>query len=697
MGRKHAQMINHGCSRYSMRRQESVVDVIRNHGFWQTWRSGRWVILPRPDKNGFHWMEAWDMLICFCSLFVTFYCPFEAALFRVKPKWCSNVNIILDMFFTVDCCLLFFTAYQKPDGGGASGRWITDPLKIARYYIGIPKEPADRKGAGWFWFDAVSVMPGLVDLSPLSFLMQADGHDWFVYIFRGVRMFRMLRVFRVVRVVDRWHAVFGFAYFVIELAKFFFISVLAVHLFACAWVMAEGTVTEGSISYHSETSWLSAVLKAKGDPCDPPAADNPVCVYVLALYWTTMTLTTVGYGDIVPQNMLEYVLSTIFMLVSGYVWAYIVGSVVTLLSSLDPYGVAFKQEMDDVNSMLKDRNIPKAIGVRLRMYMHEAKHVTQMLGQRRLMNERLSPHLQRELARCERHKEILYPVWWARGLPEDVRLELVKAMAPLLFGPQEQVTLRHTMLCIRKGLMAAKGRILSRGDCWGLESVLLTSDTLLDQLPPCTLSYLTALNLTKDQLADIAHEFPDVDVRLRRAQVRTAVMRAFVKAGKLAKELKYARPDNEDVDVVEEIKTGGIDPGIRPRRGKSFCRNEEDEDKLMARRQSITTDEHGHDALVPQHGLRRKSLTMGSPSGHYRAGQDFHQHDRSTGDDRSEPAAGNDSRGIAESRGESLEVLQAQISRMENRLCDRQSSLERRITSLVSVVEKLGTTTKLNI
>eukprot|EP00971_Amphidinium_carterae_P134603 2667868-Amphidinium_carterae.1 len=48
-----------------------------------------------------------------------------------------------------------------------------------------------------------------------------------------------------------------------------------------------------------------------------------------------MTLTSVGYGDIVPQNETEYFLCTILMLMCGFVWAYVVASVVNVCL-LDP-------------------------------------------------------------------------------------------------------------------------------------------------------------------------------------------------------------------------------------------------------------------------------------------------------------------------------------------------------------------------
>merc|ERR1719316_1444296 len=105
------------------------------------------------------------------------------------------------------------------------------------------------------------------------------------------------------------------------------------------------------------------MISAKGDPCHPEASQDPQCVYILSLYWAAMTLTTVGYGDIVPQNRAEYAVCTLCMIFSGYVWAYVVGAIVTVLGNLDPYGLQFKQNMDDLNEMMQNRGLPDSLQV----------------------------------------------------------------------------------------------------------------------------------------------------------------------------------------------------------------------------------------------------------------------------------------------------------------------------------------------
>merc|ERR1712232_510358 len=142
-----------------------------------------------------------------------------------------------------------------------------------------------------------------------------------------------------------------------------------------------------------------------------------------------MTLTTVGYGDIIPQNLLEYSICTVFMLVSGYIWAFVVGSVVALLQNLDPHGLKFKQQVDEMNHLMYFRGVPHHLQVRLRSYMYEASSIKRHDEQLQFLESNFTRGLQREIAQCTSNANLISGLYWACAdeVEEDARLELVKA------------------------------------------------------------------------------------------------------------------------------------------------------------------------------------------------------------------------------------------------------------------------------
>eukprot|EP00951_Prasinocladus_malaysianus_P001906 scaffold13534_cov27-Prasinocladus_malaysianus.AAC.1 len=52
-------------------------------------------------------------------------------------------------------------------------------------------------------------------------------------------------------------------------------------------------------------------------------------LYIGSLYWSVMTVSTIGYGDIVPDTSLERTFVILAMLIGAFAYGYIIGAVST--------------------------------------------------------------------------------------------------------------------------------------------------------------------------------------------------------------------------------------------------------------------------------------------------------------------------------------------------------------------------------
>jgi len=160
-------------------------------------------------------------------------------------------------------------------------------------------------------------------------------------------------------------------------------------------------------------------------------------IYTVSLYWAVVSLTSIGYGDIVPVNSVEYSLCVVMAAVGSSVWAYVIGGVCGILSSMDPHTVQFQQSMDDLNVMMHLNRLPGELRRRLRTYLHENRNLQQRKSGHQIV-DLLSPTLKSEVElKC--NQDWMDKVWYLRGLEADVVAEIARTLEQALFAPQEVV------------------------------------------------------------------------------------------------------------------------------------------------------------------------------------------------------------------------------------------------------------------
>ena len=81
--------------------------------------------------------------------------------------------------------------------------------------------------------------------------------------------------------------------------------------------------------------------------CDPTTPE----LYCASLYHATMTLTTIGYGDLVANTTPERWVSIGIQLVGASLYAYIVGVASGIVASMNKQRMQFQETMDELNEV----------------------------------------------------------------------------------------------------------------------------------------------------------------------------------------------------------------------------------------------------------------------------------------------------------------------------------------------------------
>eukprot|EP00913_Durusdinium_trenchii_P006914 g6504.t1 len=233
----------------------------------------------------------------------------------------------------------------------------------------------------------------------------------------------------------------------------------------------------------------------------PNSPSNPCdrgMVYAAALYWSVMTMTSdtracfggwgrvfwmlfwsgercrvVGYGDILPYTLAEYLICTTCMLISSIVWAYIIGAACAVMSKMDPELSEFERRIDDFNSMAQDQetrthgtrrlpDLPQHIRWRGREYIREQRFHTHYMRNIDAW-EGLGADLRGTVARQVASHYINH-IWFFKGTNVQFREDCAKHFAPNFFERREVIELRAQLCVVERGAVGRLGRILEESD-----------------------------------------------------------------------------------------------------------------------------------------------------------------------------------------------------------------------------------------
>jgi len=342
---------------------------------------------------------------------------------------------------------------------------------------------------------------------------------------RLLRVMRLLRLSKLKRITQRWQTSIGIRYAMISLFSFMFLILLTTHWMSCLW---------GGVGwqYASEHSWLTALKESKGG--DDELYDDASDVYVLAFYWAIMTITSIGYGDITPQNRLEYTICTCCMLCMAFTWAYVIGGICGVVATMQPHEIAFKQNMDDLNEMMDEHDMPHEMRKELRAYFHQSRFLNRQRIERGVTDQ-LSPSLQGEVA-LFLHEYFVQKIPYLVGSDREVYIEVSRSLRMMVFPPYEHITRPRTLYILRQGICMHQGKVLAHGCVWGTDHLL--HNQILRE-PDCAraLSYANVLMLHASDVYHLLQRYPAVEKQVRSKKNHIALMRGVKKIAAAAQDV----------------------------------------------------------------------------------------------------------------------------------------------------------------
>eukprot|EP00177_Eucheuma_denticulatum_P006201 GFKZ01011314.1.p1 GENE.GFKZ01011314.1~~GFKZ01011314.1.p1 ORF type:complete len:759 (-),score=136.18 GFKZ01011314.1:659-2905(-) len=348
-------------------------------------------------------LRVWDMFLLVLLIYVVFVSVYVYSFLGIlspSSPW-FWVERFLDLAFLTDIVLSFFRAYQKMDGT------IEDnPHKIRKSYL-----------FSWFGVDVLGTFPW--DIIALGVYGTESEGPSILLLPRFLRLLRLTRLFRLARLLRmsdklsslevKLHVKAGY----LRLATLFITVTLIAHWFACLFFYF-GAITASTCEVGQDCVHVNWFERDDGD-----VPEGNFGRYVAALYFSVYTITTIGYGDVVPENTLERIYVIVIMFFGAAMFAYVISQVSNVQDQLNESRVEHRKKMDQWMDYAKFHDLDDKLHAAIRKNLEEDFQKQRLRDEQALL-EGISCDLRRKVL-DKIHGESMSVSRLIRAIPEERR------------------------------------------------------------------------------------------------------------------------------------------------------------------------------------------------------------------------------------------------------------------------------------
>ncbi|KAH8872583.1 Potassium voltage-gated channel subfamily H member 8, partial [Schistosoma japonicum] len=217
---------------------------------------------------------------------------------------------------------------------------------------------------GWFFLDLLAAIPFDVILAVNNPEIQGtigEMGNW-IHLLKLARLLRLARLFQKIERYSQYSTVI----LGLLMCMFFLVA----HWFACGWYCIGKEEFKSKIT--REYSWLYELgERMQFNRSYMIASNNKTngltrrALYVSSLYFTTTSLTSVGFGNVSPNTVNEKIFAVITMLIGALMHAAVFGNVTTLIQRMYSRRSAYQTKNQDLKDFTRAHHIPKPLKQRM--------------------------------------------------------------------------------------------------------------------------------------------------------------------------------------------------------------------------------------------------------------------------------------------------------------------------------------------
>ncbi|OMO80661.1 hypothetical protein COLO4_23989 [Corchorus olitorius] len=349
--------------------------------------------------------RSWDTFLVFLVFYTAWVSPFEFGFLTKPESPLSITDNIVNAFFAIDIILTFFVAYLDK----TSYLLVDEPGKIAWRY-----------GRSWLIFDVISIIPAEVVRAILPTSVPSYGL---------LTLLRLWRLRRVSQMFSRLEKDTDYSYFWVRCLKLLCVTLFAGHFAGCIYYYMAS-------HYHNpERTWMNLY---KDNWKQLSLTDR----YIVSFYWSMVTLTTCGYGDLHPTNTEEMNFVIFYLLFNVGLQAYLLGNMTNLIVHGASRTRKFRDGMNAAANFAHRNQLPVRLQDQMLAHL-SLRHRTDLEG---VQQQEIIDALPKAIRSSISHflfYSLLDQVYLFRGVSNDLLFQLVTEMKAEYYPPNEDVILRN--------------------------------------------------------------------------------------------------------------------------------------------------------------------------------------------------------------------------------------------------------------
>ncbi|XP_051119755.1 potassium channel AKT1-like [Andrographis paniculata] len=349
--------------------------------------------------------RAWQTFLNVLVFYTAWVSPFEFGFSIGRDGGVLSItDNVVNGFFAIDIILTFFVAYL--DKG--TFLMVDDHKKIALRYTRT-----------WLIPDVVSTIP-----YQLAHIIISSS-----LVYGILSMARLWRLRRVSAMFRRLEKDTNYSYMLVRILKLTCVVLFATHFAGCFFYYIADTYPDPT------NTWIGSVNE---NFHDEPLWDR----YVTSIYWSIVTVTTTGYGDLHPVNTKEMIFDIFFMLFNLFMDSYLIGNMTTLIVEATSKTRIFRDTIRGASSFAKRNQLPPRLGDQM---------LSHLSLRYRADSEGLQQHEILDVLPKAIRSSILHYLFYAlvdkvylfQGISNDLLFQLVTEMRAEYFPPKEDIILQN--------------------------------------------------------------------------------------------------------------------------------------------------------------------------------------------------------------------------------------------------------------